>query len=194
MRKTASIWSAALLALSFSFTQGAMAGDGSANNQGGIAPERSADATRAASSEMAPGTRVVALNDLGCGVYAGTEGTYWGLNGYNPPAYVVWDSGGGCAAAIPDTAPFSSSSSEHTDYAYWVWWEDIDVVSTSPTTSTGGSDACRATFSPSTGVLDIPCLDVPGPFGTTAQAYTVQLQLAPGLGYSFDLISASPTD
>ncbi len=91
---------------------------------------------------LSPGTCVVALDDLGCGVYQGTTGVYWGTNEATPPAYVVWDEGGGCASAIPDTAPFTSSSSQHQDMAYWVDWDEIGPCSDATSTSTSTDTTC----------------------------------------------------
>lgn len=59
--------------------------------------------------------------------------------------------------------------------------------STTSTTSSG-----NATYSGSTGMLNIPAVDVPGAFGGT-QTYTVDLQIVPGTNpFQFKLINASP--
>lgn len=130
------------------------------NNMPGTDPDPGVG-MRAIPMDTAPGARVVANADLGCGVSAGTQGTYWGTNEYEPPAYVVWDSGGGCAAAIPVTAPFGVDSPEHAK-AYWVYWDGIDLVG-GVTDPTGTCEP--ATLSADLSALYLPVLDYNTPFG-----------------------------
>ncbi|MCP4702271.1 MAG: hypothetical protein GY862_36240 [Gammaproteobacteria bacterium] len=98
------------------------------SNNDGMGEAKPGRTVRSVPAAIAPGTRVQASHDIGCGVTAGTQGTYWGANQGIPPAYVIWDLGGGCADAIPSAAPFNTNSIEHRNHAYWVYWDDIDLV------------------------------------------------------------------
>lgn len=138
-------------------------------------------AMRSVPETITAGTRVVANVDLGCEVYAGTLGTYWGTNGYEPPAYVVWDSGGGCAVAMPDGVPFDSNSDQHA-HAYWVNWADLDSVATIPVSST------QPTLSYDLSSLYIPVLNYNTPFGV--MTLWVQMQYVPTVdGYLWFVVT-----
>lgn len=72
---------------------------------------------------LKPGTRVVALKNYDGKITKGMEGVYWGTNGKNPPAFVVWDKTIGSNPVYYDDegAPPGKNAN-----AYWVPWDVID--------------------------------------------------------------------
>jgi hypothetical protein len=75
----------------------------------------------ASSRGLAPGMRVTAVSDYDV-IHRGMSGTYWGTNGLEPPAFVIWDDEVNSSATYytDEGAPSGRES-----YAYWVDWNII---------------------------------------------------------------------
>ncbi|MBX3184047.1 MAG: sel1 repeat family protein [Polyangiaceae bacterium] len=74
---------------------------------------------------LRPGTRVVATGNYDGKIKKGMEGVYWGTNGGNPPAFVIWDNtiGANPTYYTGDGAPPGKEKN-----AYWVPWNLIDLA------------------------------------------------------------------
>ncbi len=74
---------------------------------------------------MTPGMRVRAIQDYDGKIRTGMVGTYYGTNGGNPPAFVIWDQRIGAKTSYY-TAEGAPAGKQ--DYAYWVEWNVIEEV------------------------------------------------------------------
>ena len=82
-------------------------------------------AERARNVPMTPGTRVRARRTYDKKIRRGMLGVYWGTNGGDPPAFVLWDKslGSGAKYYTDEGAPTGMEP-----HAYWVPWNIIEIV------------------------------------------------------------------
>ncbi len=121
---------------------------------------------------------VIDIADVQIGKIGTTGGTNGGTSGCR--ATYALDNGSLRVPCVDVPGPFGGSITYLIEMKYQTSSSPMafSLIAASPSTDTNLNDACRATYSMTDSALHIPCVDIPGPFGSTF-TYAVYMSYLP---------------